>query len=138
MLLVLVPSIHVIGALACFFFFFVASAVSGNDEAEAACTHPYNNKYTDGQCAGIKAIRPQCQSPEAAYSRDYFYIGGRYQLDAALQQNILVDQMYVEKLTPSRGATKPHPIVLFTAGVPSGAVCAAHYKSMVESLRFQP
>jgi hypothetical protein len=77
------------------------------------------------RCVGINAISPKCQTPETAYSRDYFYIGGRYQFNAALNSSILVDQMYVEKLTPHGGATKPYPIVLFTAGVPSGAVCSA-------------
>lgn len=106
----------IIGALACF-----AASVFGDEG-----TSTEQAAYTDDQCIGINAIRPYCRTQEAAYSRDYFYIGGRYQLNAALNQNILVDQMYVEKLTPFGGATKPYPIVLFTAGVPSGAVCAIH------------
>lgn len=103
----------IVGALACF-----VASVFGVATGQTT--------YTDDQCVGINAISPNCSTPEAAYSRDYFYIGGRYQLNAALDQNILVDQMYVEKLTPFGGAKKPYPIVLFTAGVPSGAVCAAH------------
>ena len=77
------------------------------------------------RCVGINAISPKCRTPELPYSRDFFYIGGRYQFNSALNSSILVDQMYVEKLTPHGGVTKPYPIVLFTAGVPSGAVCSA-------------
>ncbi|KAE9961369.1 hypothetical protein BLS_002321 [Venturia inaequalis] len=98
----------IVGALACF-----VASVFGVATGQTT--------YTDDQCVGINAISPYRPTPEAAYSRDYFYIGGRYQLNAALDQNILVDQMYVEKLTPFGGAKKPYPIVLFTAGVPSGA-----------------
>jgi len=54
--------------------------------------------------------------------RDFFYIGGNYQFNSALNSDIYVNAMYVEKLTPIDGVEKPYPVVLFTAGVPSGAV----------------
>lgn len=108
--------LSIIGALACF-----VASVFADEEASTE-----QAAYTDDQCIGINAISPYCKTSEAAYSRDYFYIGGRYQLNEKINQSILVDQMYVEKLTPRGGATKPYPIVLFTAGVPSGAVCAVH------------
>jgi hypothetical protein len=73
-------------------------------------------------CTGINAISPKCRSSETAYTRDFFYIGGQYANYAALKSDIIINQMYVEKLTPIGGAQKPYPIVLFTAGVPSGAV----------------
>lgn len=101
----------VIGALA----FCVAFALGNTNSTET----------DEGHCVGIKAISPRCQSREVPYSRDFFYIGGKYAFNAALNSSILVNQMYVEKLTPHGGATKPYPIVLFTAGVPSGAVCFA-------------
>ena len=73
-------------------------------------------------CSGINAINPQCKGPETAYEREYFYVGGRYVYNATTNSTIMTWEMYVEKLTPPGGATQPHPIILMTAGVPSGAV----------------
>ena len=73
-------------------------------------------------CVGINAISPKCKSSESAFTRDFFYIGGVYAPFPLLKSQITINQMYVEKLTPIGGANKPYPIVLFTAGVPSGAV----------------
>jgi hypothetical protein len=97
---------------------FVAAALGSANGTEKV-------EHNGNSCVGINAISPQCQTRETPYSRDFFYIGGHYQFNQALNSSILVDQMYVEKLTPHGGASKPYPIVLFTAGVPSGAVSPA-------------
>lgn len=73
-------------------------------------------------CVGINAVNPRCKSTEKLYYRDFFYIGGHYQYESSLNSNIYVDGFYVEKLTPPQGVTRPHPIILLSAGVPSGAV----------------
>jgi hypothetical protein len=78
--------------------------------------------YGAVNCTGINAISPKCRSNETAMIRDFFYIGGNYQFYSALNSDIYVNAMYVEKLTPPEGVEKPYPIVLFTASVPSGAV----------------
>lgn len=73
-------------------------------------------------CIGVGAIHPQCGSNEALYRRDIFYIGGRYEFSNSSRGNLLVDQLYVEKLTPPSGASQPYPLVLFHGGGPSGTV----------------
>jgi len=88
---------------------FLAAAVSADGPVVSA------------NCVGINAIRPACVSKESAYVRDFFHINGNYQISGTTNQSIIVNQFYVEKLTPKEGAKKRDPIVLFTAGVPSGA-----------------
>jgi hypothetical protein len=39
--------------------------------------------------------------------RDFFYIGGNYQFNSALNSDIYVNAMYVEKLTPPDGVQQP-------------------------------
>jgi hypothetical protein len=73
-------------------------------------------------CTGINAISPQCKGPETAYQREYFYVNGRYIYNATTNSTLMTWEMYVEKLTPHGGATQAHPVVLMTAGVPSGSV----------------
>jgi hypothetical protein len=73
-------------------------------------------------CQGINAISPKCKGPEAAYEREYFYVGGRYIYNATTNITLLTWQLFVEKLTPPDGVKQPHPVILMTAGVPSGAV----------------
>ncbi|KAF2402857.1 alpha/beta-hydrolase [Trichodelitschia bisporula] len=72
-------------------------------------------------CDGLNQIKKECSSQESFYKRDYFYVGGNYQYNTALSSDIWVNAMYVEKLTGLGGVWRPYPIVLFTAGVPSGA-----------------
>jgi hypothetical protein len=86
------------------------------------------------ECAGINAISPKCKSSELGAKRDYFYIGGEYQstnirppingtfVGGLSDNSIVVNQMYVEKLSPIGGVTKPHPIILMSAGLPAGTV----------------
>lgn len=71
-------------------------------------------------CVGANALRPSCPSSEAQHQRDVFYVGGRYIPFAG--GNILVDQLYVEKLVPASGIRQPYPLVFFHGGGPSGVV----------------
>lgn len=72
-------------------------------------------------CPEGKGISALCRSGEAPMVRDYFYVGGDYVYQPSLSYSIFSGQMYVERLAPARGAWQPHPLVLITAGVPSGA-----------------
>jgi hypothetical protein len=74
-------------------------------------------------CVGGDAIRPNCSSSEASHHRDAFYLGGRYVYDSTLRGNLVYDQLYVEKLTPTSGIiSHPYPLVFFHGGGPSGMV----------------
>lgn len=68
--------------------------------------------------SGISAF---CHSKEAPMVRDYYYVGGEYVYMPKFGSSIYSGQMYVEKLALPWGAWQPHPLVLITAGVPSGA-----------------
>jgi hypothetical protein len=74
-------------------------------------------------CSGIKAVSPRCESPELLHKRDFFYIGGRYVPGPT--GNMMVDQMYVEKLTPPGGVRQARPMVFFHGGGTSGVVSGA-------------
>lgn len=73
-------------------------------------------------CTAENAVSPKCSSHEALHRRDFFYIGGRYIYDATFRGNVLVDQMYVEKLTPASGICQPYPLVFVHGGGTSGVV----------------
>ncbi|RAO72290.1 uncharacterized protein BHQ10_008302 [Talaromyces amestolkiae] len=47
---------------------------------------------------------------DVAYHRTYMYVGGGYVVNSA-GQHVFSNQMYVERLTPTRGASKTNPIV---------------------------
>ncbi|KAJ4253927.1 hypothetical protein NW762_010325 [Fusarium torreyae] len=70
-------------------------------------------------CTGTNAISMNCRSSEIAYKRDFFYIGGR--TAKSNSGTITVDQLYVEKLTPSRSWNQRHPLVFFHGGGISGS-----------------
>ena len=69
-------------------------------------------------CSGLAAINPKCKSNQSHHQRDIFYVGGR-SLDIGTG-NLTIDQLYVEKLTPSAGVTQPKPLVFFHGGAVSG------------------
>lgn len=73
-------------------------------------------------CTGLKGVNPQCRPQEAAYHREYFYIGGRYVFDPTLRGTLTYDQLYVEKLIPVRGIRQRYPIVFFHGGGSAGSV----------------
>lgn len=60
-------------------------------------------------------------SRERSYIRDYFYVGGHYADDVG-GQHVFKDQMYVERLLPTNGTEKPHPIVLVHGQAQTGTV----------------
>lgn len=72
-------------------------------------------------CTGLKGISPRCSSPESAYHRDVFYVGGGFVDSGIPGQQMWSDQIYVEKLTPTAKVKKPHPMVFVSAGVNTGA-----------------
>ncbi|KAH7411492.1 Alpha/Beta hydrolase protein [Cadophora sp. MPI-SDFR-AT-0126] len=55
---------------------------------------------------------------ETPHHRSYFYVGGDYLTTSS--GHILTDQMYVEKLTPVSGCTKPYPIIFIHGGAQTG------------------
>lgn len=69
-------------------------------------------------CTGIAAINPKCKSFQAQHQRDVFYVGGH--LLPVGTGNLTVDQLYVEKLTPSAGVTQAKPVAFFHGGAVSG------------------
>lgn len=76
-------------------------------------------------CVGLNALNPSCAPPEAPHRRQFFYVGGRYvdtpNVDSTGPGRILVDQVYVERLTP-QGRSQPYPVVLFHGSGGTGAV----------------
>lgn len=88
--------------------------------AAAAASSDNSTAGASSDCVGINAVSPACSSSESAYKRDVFYVGGQYVTYGT--SYIRSGQLYVEKLTPAAGATKPYPLVFISAGVPSGNV----------------
>lgn len=58
---------------------------------------------------------------EVPAQRSYLYVGGKY-INDGTGQHVFADQMYVEKLTPAEGATKPYPIVFIHGQAQTGTV----------------
>ena len=84
-------------------------------------------------CAGVNGLSPQCKPVEANHHREVFHVGGHYELNAQTMQQVLVDKMYVEKLTPPK-VSKPYPLVFFHGGGYSGAVSTSRRLLMVTTL----
>ena len=61
-------------------------------------------------------------SAEALHRRNVFYVGGEYVFNATQGGTILINDQYVERLTPAGGVKHPYPIVFFHGGGVSGAV----------------
>lgn len=62
-------------------------------------------------------------SPESPYTRDYFYVGGRYVVDDT-GQHTFREQMYVEHLAPIYAASHEYPLVFIHGQVQTGTVRA--------------
>jgi hypothetical protein len=58
---------------------------------------------------------------EVPSKRSYMYVGGQYTLNSA-GQHVFTNQMYVEKLTPAAGVTKPYPIIFIHGQAQTGTV----------------
>ena len=101
---------------------YLALAQNGTNSASVPLSgdSPWTPSRVAGDCYGVKAISPKCSSQESAYHRDVFYIGGGYVDSGIPGQQIWSDQLYVEKLTPIKNATKPYPMVFVSAGVNTG------------------
>ncbi|KAJ5683417.1 hypothetical protein N7462_006582 [Penicillium macrosclerotiorum] len=56
---------------------------------------------------------------EVPAQRSYMYVGGRYIPNGA-GEHVFTDQMYVEKLTPATGVTKPYPIIFIHGQAQTG------------------
>ena len=69
----------------------------------------------------IAATASRGQCGEIPAQRSYMYVGGQYIQNGA-GQHVFTDQMYVEKLTPAAGVTKPHPIVFIHGQAQTGTV----------------
>lgn len=81
------------------------------------------NGTRNGSCVALDALSPRCRFTEVAYHREFFYIGGRYVNSTGPPAgSVLVDQMYVEKLSPALGPRQPRPLVFFHGGGTSGVV----------------
>lgn len=91
-----------------FLFFVVLHLVNISSATEDAHT----------QCDGVNALSPSCHSRESLHYRDFFYIGGRYTKgdSGPTTGTVLVDQVYVEKLTPAFGVRQPRPVVFVHPG----------------------
>lgn len=61
-------------------------------------------------------------SAEALHRRNIFYVGGEYVYNTTQGGTILINDQYVEELTPAGGVKHPYPIVFFHGGGVSGAV----------------
>ena len=61
-------------------------------------------------------------SAEALHRRNIFYVGGEYVFNATQGGTILINDQYVEELTPAGGVKHPYPIVFFHGGGVSGVV----------------
>jgi hypothetical protein len=84
-------------------------------------------------CQLFGQVQGQQTTPtEAQHSREYFYVGGDY-VDTG-DGHVFQNQMYVEKLSPTDGASRKYPVVFFHGGGQSGTVgpspCsqASHHK----------
>ncbi len=72
---------------------------------------------------GLSSARPSNEtlSNELPVAREYFYVGGSYVYVEKSGQHIFSNQMYVEKLIPSR-PRQPYPLVLIHGNGQTGTV----------------
>lgn len=72
--------------------------------------------------AQVWSFAPPQNASDAFYQRNIFYAGGEYQFSTASNGTILVNQLYVEQLTPRGGKKHQYPIVFVHGGAVSGTV----------------
>ncbi|KAJ5280481.1 hypothetical protein N7478_005853 [Penicillium angulare] len=68
--------------------------------------------------SAVAAVASSARS-EVPTERSYLYVGGGY-IENSDGEHLFAEQMYVEKLTPSGGATKPYPIVFIHGQAQTG------------------
>ena len=68
-----------------------------------------------------QALNRRTATQESLMRREYFYIGGLY-VDNGEGQNVFKDQMYVEKLSPSRECPDATPMVFIHGAGQTGTV----------------
>lgn len=56
-----------------------------------------------------------------SHHRTYLYVGGHYALNSD-GEHVFTDKMYVEKLTPAAGVSKPYPLVFIHGAAQTGTV----------------
>ena len=59
---------------------------------------------------------------EAFARRNVFYTGGEYTFEPSINDTILINQIYVEQLTPLGGQRHRYPIIFFHGAGVSGTV----------------
>jgi len=105
-------------------FSFLSSLVAGSLLASSAAAAALGNTNIARQavdCTGTNALSVHCKSSEVPYRRDFYYVGGRPAAGAAPGTTITVDQLYVEKLTPTCPKHKANPLVFFHGGGIAGS-----------------
>lgn len=73
-------------------------------------------------CSGVNALSPKCKPVESSHTREVYYVGGHYEVQSSTGLQILVDQVYVEKLTPNNSSRQRYPLVFFHGGGFAGTV----------------
>ncbi|KAA8644968.1 hypothetical protein EYZ11_004483 [Aspergillus tanneri] len=79
----------------------------------------WSKNILTGLIALASVTSPLASSAEITYHREYLYVGGQY-VQNADGDHLFSDQMYVEKLTPSGGVSKPHPVVFIHGQAQTG------------------
>ena len=64
---------------------------------------------------------------EAFYQRNIFYAGGEYVFTPSTNSTGLINQIYVEQLTPLGGKKRRYPVVFFHGGGASGTVSTSNF-----------
>lgn len=72
--------------------------------------------------APVRSSPRSKQLSDAFYQRSIFYAGGQYAFSKSNNGTILVNQLYVEQLTPRGGKKQKYPVVFVHGGGVSGTV----------------
>lgn len=96
----------------------------GNLVSHVIAAAPATANGNESDCVGVNGLSPRCRPVEAAHHRGVYYVGGRYEVNSSTGLQSLIDQVYVEKLTPSNYSRRrfPYPLVFFHGGGYSGTV----------------
>ena len=103
----------------------------GNFVSHVFAAAPATATGNDSHCIGVNGLSPKCRPVEAAHHREVYYVGGRYEVNASTGLQSLIDQVYVEKLTPNYSRRQPYPLFFFHGGGYSGTVSTC--RRLIES-----